>query len=127
MEGVFAPYGADVRKRWGDPWTLGTGGFYGEAVFGDAVYGNQYYCGLAETFGIFKKKNYYGKPYLSWEAFYPYVITHTINQQANRNKFKAAKNAWNVLTDEEKAVYNESAKGKLFYGYNIFIKEYMLS
>lgn len=46
---------------------------------------------------------------------------------ANWNKFKAAVAAWQALTPEQKAVYNERAKYLPKTGNNIFISEYMLS
>ncbi|MFA5360330.1 MAG: hypothetical protein WC349_05275 [Patescibacteria group bacterium] len=46
---------------------------------------------------------------------------------ASQNKFAGAIPAWRALTAEQKAVYNNRAKRKLMYGYNLFIKEYMLS
>lgn len=127
MEGIFAPYGFDIRGQWGDAYTLGTGGFFGEAVFGDAVYGNQYYCELADSFGIFQKREKAGKPYLDKTNFYQYKITHTQKQDDNRTKFKLGKNAWKALTDEQRAVYNERAEHLGFSGYCLFIKEYMLT
>jgi len=48
-------------------------------------------------------------------------------QQANRAKITAAVLAWQGLTDEQKAIYNERAIGKPFTGYNIFVKEHLLS
>lgn len=46
---------------------------------------------------------------------------------ANWNKYAAGIAAWQALTPEQKAVYNERANGKRLTGNNIFIKEYMLS
>jgi len=60
-------------------------------------------------------------------VFYIPTNPQTEAQQANRNKFINALTEWNALTDEEKEVYNEKAKGKSMTGYNVFVKEYMLS
>lgn len=46
---------------------------------------------------------------------------------ANWNKFKSAVAAWQSLTDEQKKVYNDKAKGTSRTGNNLFIREYMLS
>jgi hypothetical protein len=48
-------------------------------------------------------------------------------QQANRAKITAAVLSWKNLTNEQKEVYNIRAEGKPFSGYNLFIKEYLLS
>lgn len=53
--------------------------------------------------------------------------TPTDARVANWNKFANAVSAWQALTDEQKAVYNERAKGTNKTGNNIFISEYMLS
>lgn len=42
-------------------------------------------------------------------------------------KFANAVSGWLALTDEQKAVYNERAKGTNKCGMNIYISEYMLS
>jgi len=53
--------------------------------------------------------------------------TPTPARVANWNKFAAGVAAWHLLTDEEKLVYNNKAKGTTKYGFNIFLSEYMLS
>jgi len=53
--------------------------------------------------------------------------TPTPARVANWDKFKNAMTEWQALTDEQKAVYNERAKGINKTGHNIFISEYMLS
>jgi len=51
----------------------------------------------------------------------------TIPQQAHRQKYGEAVGAWRNLTAEQKEVYNKRAIGKKFSGYNLFVKEYLLS
>jgi len=53
--------------------------------------------------------------------------TPTEARVANWNKYAAGIAAWQALTDEQKAVYNERAKGTNKTGNNIYISEYMLS
>jgi len=53
--------------------------------------------------------------------------TPTAPRVANWNKFAAAVAAWQALTDEQKKVYNDRAKGTNKTGFNLYIKEYMLS
>lgn len=51
--------------------------------------------------------------------------TRTAGQDEVRNKFTAAKEAWNALTPEEKASYNTEAAPLLITGYNLFLREYI--
>ena len=51
----------------------------------------------------------------------------TVARVANWNKFAAAVVAWQGLTVSEKLVYNERAKFLLMLGFNLYIREYMLS
>ena len=53
--------------------------------------------------------------------------TPTAPRVANWNKFRDAMSGWQALTFEQKAVYNNKAKGMNKTGHNIFISEYMLS
>jgi len=57
--------------------------------------------------------------------FYDYVITHTPAQQSRREKFASAVSAWQVLTFEQKKIYNKEAFGKHMSGYNLFLSKYM--
>lgn len=56
-----------------------------------------------------------------------YKRTYTPALIAHFAKFKSGSIAWKALTDEQRAVYNEKAKIKKVYGYNLFIKEFMKS
>jgi len=53
--------------------------------------------------------------------------TPTPARVANWNKFRDAMSAWQDLTDEQKSVYNNRAKLLLMFGFNLYIREYMLS
>lgn len=44
---------------------------------------------------------------------------------ATRTNFANGAIAWNNLTNEQKLVYHERAKGKPLMGYNLFMKEYL--
>jgi len=59
--------------------------------------------------------------------FYDYVITHTEAQQTNREKFADAVAYWQGLTEEEKNQYNIKARRLEMYGYNLCLREYLLS
>ena len=58
--------------------------------------------------------------------FYNYVITHTDPQNVNRAKYKAGYLAWRALSYSEKQIYNQRAVGRHYFGYHLFMKEYML-
>lgn len=49
----------------------------------------------------------------------------TENQIILRTVFEEGKDAWNLLTEEEKQVYNARAEGQALTGYNIFMSEYI--
>lgn len=59
--------------------------------------------------------------------FYEPYNPQTEPQQTNRQKLADAVAAWQSLTTEQKRVYNKNAVGQRFTGYNLFIREYMLS
>ena len=51
----------------------------------------------------------------------------TVPQQANRQIFADGIIAWQGLTDSAKSVYNNRAKKRRMSGYNLFLREYMLT
>lgn len=57
--------------------------------------------------------------------FYRPTNPRTIKQQANRIKLRDAVIAWSLLTDAEKNVYHERAKSWHYWGYHLFVSEYM--
>lgn len=56
--------------------------------------------------------------------FYEPTNPRTAAQQANRQKFADAMAAWGNLTEAEQSEYNEAAKKKDLFGWNLFIREY---
>lgn len=56
--------------------------------------------------------------------FYKPTNPKTVNQQANRQKFAEAMEAWKNLTSQEQEQYNERAKKIPLFGFNLFIREY---
>ena len=48
-------------------------------------------------------------------------------QQANRDKLSSAVLAWQGLTNEQKLVYRNRAIRESLSGYNLFLREHMLS
>ncbi len=95
---------------------------YGVASFGKTDFGD-----LLVFSGIFKKhflqnrKKDYRLPYYT-----PYN-PRTAPQQTNRQKITDGVAAWQLLTENQKAVYNKRTIGKGMSGYNLFLKEYLLS
>lgn len=88
--------------------------------FYDSMFGQLYnmftdhhwfsFFSLAQFFDYFTKRAY---------------TSNTPGQQNIRNQFKLGHQAWTILTDPQKEVYRERAKGKPLTGYNIFMKEYI--
>ena len=61
------------------------------------------------------------------EKFYVPTNPQSIPQQANRQKLANGVIAWQALSDSEKQAYNKRATRKPFFGYHLFLREYMLS
>lgn len=77
--------------------------------------------------GIYRTRVIYGKRYNEKLPIYSPFNPQTEAQQANRQKYANGVSAWQGLTDEQKDVYNEKAKGKRMSGYNLFLSEYLKS
>lgn len=95
---------------------------YGSASFGETSFGFH----LVFT-GIFRRNNTTGKVKYYREPYYTPKNPRSIPQQANRTKIASAVSAWQALTPSEKMLYNNKAFGKRMSGYNLFLKEYLLS
>jgi hypothetical protein len=148
-----AQYGLGVYgvSKYGVPYFIDTNATYGIAIFGRSVYGlildlpegpvfsdsrnclfslearkktaksGPGFVGIYQTMPTSKGR--ITKRLKLYSPFNP----RTEAQQANRQKITNAVLAWQNLTDEQKNLYNERAIGKPFTGYNIFIKEHLLS
>ena len=121
------PNSFEVVGIYGERYTLETPATYGVATYGVTTYGNLYYNPGYLDFGIYQRRKIYGKNFNVKYDFYDYVITHTAAQQTRREKFAAAVLAWQNLTSEQKAVYNQRARPLQMFGNNLFIREFMLS
>lgn len=95
---------------------------FGRAVFGDVFFGDWYLLS-----GIYQLRNSKKGRHSCRINFYNYVITHEPEQQTRREKFEAAVAGWQGLTTEQKEVYNQKAKNKHYSGYNLYLREYLLS
>jgi hypothetical protein len=127
-----------ARKRLGVPYLYGIcdfgrahfgdqGIFTGEAFFGEIGFGDTYFAAKYWWSGIYRvNRNVNG--YLPERMFYYYPTNpNTIPQQTRRTKFQNAIWAWQALTYTAKQVYNAKAIRKNYSGYNLFIKQFMLS
>ena len=77
--------------------------------------------------GIYRTDNVTGETKYYREPYYITRNPRSYEQQANRQKYADGVAAWQALTSDEKNQYNIRAKGKRMSGYNLFLKEYMLS
>ncbi len=75
--------------------------------------------------GIYSKKYYYGKPYISRMKFYRPTNNRTEGQQAWRGVFASGMAAWSALDDETKEQYKIKAKKLKMIGYNLYMREYL--
>ena len=106
---------------------------YGTSQYGWSHYGDEdiyFDCGKFGKIllsGIYRTDNVKGYLTFYREPYYIPRNPRTTTQQAWRSVFAQAVFAWQQLTPEEKMVYNERAKGKRMSGYNLFIREYLLS
>lgn len=121
------PNAFETIGAWGDRYTKDTAATYGVAIYGAATYGNLQYNEISDTFGIYQRRKIYGKKYNVKYDFYDYVISHSAAITAYREKFASAVAGWQSLTSEQKEVYNQRAKYLDMFGFNLYIREYMLS
>lgn len=77
--------------------------------------------GIYRTGSVAGRTRYYRDPY--------YIIKNprTPAQQTNRGKYAAGVTGWQGLTDPQKEVYNQRAIGKKMSGYNLYLREFLLS
>ena len=105
-----------ARKRVGLP------NRYGWIIYGWAQYGVD-----DDNAGVYqvrptKTKRVHVKMRFCWP-----INRQTEPQQLNRGKFALAVEAWQALSAEQKAVYNQRAVPLHFFGYHLFLREYMLT
>ncbi len=125
--GAQAPYAVRIRKKFGYKEFGAKASIFGEAIFGDTNFGNVDVPDIDPNYGIYQLRHCKEGLISVRMRFYTPYNPQTELQQANRNKMTLAVAAWQVLTSEERAVYNKRAIGKHFSGYNLFLREYMLS
>ena len=95
--------------------------------YGNTTSGVDKYANILLLSGIYRTDNVTGKTKIYREPFYITKNPRYGPQQANRQKYANGVSAWKLLTQEQKNAYNKRAIGKRFFGYHLFLKEYLLS
>jgi len=95
--------------------------------YGNTTHGIDEYANILLLSGIYRTDNVTGTTKFYREPFYITKNPRTETQQANRQKYADGIAAWQLLTDEQKEIYNKKAIGKRMFGYHLFLKEYLLS
>jgi len=138
VQGIDKLFSFVPRKRFGVFRKYGTAQFgfsnFGEddiyyirTPYGSATYGVDIFGDVVLLSGIYRTDNVTGRTKYYREPYYIPKNPRTVSQQSNRQKYKNAVAAWQALTNSQKEVYNMRARNKKFSGYNLFIKEYLLS
>lgn len=79
------------------------------------------------VFGIYQIRSRYGKQVQVKEVFYEPANQTQPAKVARQQIFAAAVAAWQALTANQKKQYNNRAKYKSYSGYNLYLREYLLS
>lgn len=149
MRGIYPPYSIKVRKRFGKADWMTEATEYGEAIYGEsifgsgsqqtlltdfgavdygeAIYGDYNTTPVFEAYGIYQQRKCKEGVRTVRMKFYRPTNPRTEIQQANRQKMINAVLAWQNLTAEQKIQYNKRARGKHYSGYNLYLKEHLLS
>jgi hypothetical protein len=77
--------------------------------------------------GIYQKKYFYGKPFISRMKFYRPTNPRTVPQQAWRAVMAQAVSSWQSLDNTTKLRYNKRSNGRHMTGFNLYIKDYLES
>jgi len=127
LTGLKKLYSGTARRKFGPRCEFGC--FQpGKVYFGaEPIVVNMGKYGDVELSGIYQKKYKNGKPFYIHERYYVPKDNKTEVQLAQRQAVRDGVLSWQSLTNEQKVVYNERAKGTARSGYNIFMKEYLLS
>lgn len=147
--GLTIPHAVKIRKKWGKDGINSTKSQFGNSTFGRDIFGAEANWNFGALFGIAvlgiddygasaqiqtdlfagiyqQRKCREGKITIR-EKFYVPTQRYTDKAIAARIKYGLARKAWAPLTAGQKLVYNKRAVGHHYNGYNLFIKEFMLS
>lgn len=106
----------DDRQKFGKPNQLG------QIFLGFSKLGEE-----NDLAGFYRVRHIGGRRIRERLLWYEPTNPQTPAQQANRSTFADAVSSWQGLTNEQKAVYNTRAVKKKYFGYHLYIREYMLS
>ena len=95
---------------------------YGTAIFGADLFGDAICLS-----GVYRRDNVTGLVRYYRQEFRIPKNPRTEDQQNQRGKMADGVLSWQGLTPEEKKEYNKRAIGKHMSGYNLFLKEYLLT
>lgn len=99
---------------------FGYSGGFGRIAFGYNRFGfYNWFC------GIYQKKYFFGRPFISRMKFYRPTNPRTELQQNWRAVCALAVSGWQGLDENTKQMWNKRAKGYHMSGYNLFTKEYL--
>jgi len=110
---------------------LGRFRMYGRGRYGDSRYGDdEIYVTIrknnqVQISGIYHRNHAAGDEVYQRLPYYFPRDPKSDPQKAQRQKMTDSVIAWHNLTSSEKEVYNERAKGKNLFGFNLFLSEYM--
>lgn len=105
VQGTEKLFSVEARKKFGHP-------------------GDTHLMGMG---GIYRMTKVKDRRVCQRLPYYEPTNPQTAEQQAWRANFANAVAAWQNLTEEQKDVYNEKAKGKNYSGYNLFLSQFLLS
>ncbi len=110
---------------------------YGRSMFGHSVYGEDEIIFMSEDkdgnpkeiqlTGIYRTSNAGGVTKVFRDPYYITRNPRYAPQQSWRGIFADAVLAWQNLTEEDKELYNQRVMNKNLSGYNLFLKQYLLS
>jgi len=106
---------------------------YGDRIYGQVRYGAEEYLidfkdrEPTTRYGIYCRRTIDGKQKIQRKNFYIPANPNTDPQKVQREKFGNGMTAWALLTDEQKAVYNQRAQKYKMHGVNLFLREWIHS
>lgn len=114
ISGVYKIISNDARGK------FGRGGGFGRISLGYNFFG--FYSIYS---GIWQKKYFFGKPYLSKMKFYRPTNPQTIRQQNRRYICSYGWVMWGSLSTNEKSAYNSEARELAMSGANLFMSRWL--
>jgi len=126
-EGIEKLLSMEVSGKFGLNCEFGCG-MYALSVYGDEpVYIPRHNKDPMLMSGIFQRRHRGSKRITALLKYYQPPNMRTAPQLVRRGAFADAVAGWQGLTTNQKQVYNERASGKKMSGYNLYLKEYLLS